>query len=159
MTEHGLPAASSAELDALEARVDGWLRGAARELPAIEAVDRGEPGDRRWYVRLAGDDKDHITVWFTLRQRSLHFEAQVVPAPEEDHARFYEMFMRRNAGLVGMAFCIGDEDAVYLVGRLPHAHLDEAALDRIIGSVWTYVEQAFRPALQVGFASRLRARS
>jgi hypothetical protein len=49
-----IPPASPAELDALEAAVDGWLRRALAENPMLVAVDRGEPGERRWYVRLAG---------------------------------------------------------------------------------------------------------
>jgi hypothetical protein len=147
------------ELDALESQISKWLDAARHDLPAIEAVDRGEPGERRWYVRLAGEQKDHITIWFSLRQRSLAFEIQVIPAPEENHAEFYEMFLRRNDRLGGMAFAIGDEDAMYLVGRLPNEWIDEAALDRVIGSAWAYVEQAFRPALRVGFASRLSGRS
>lgn len=155
----GWPPATETELDQLEERIDGWFDDARREHPVVEAVERGAPGERRWLVRLAGEDKDHITIWFTLQQRSLHFEVQVVPAPEENHAAFHEMFLRRNARTVGMAFAIGEEDAVYLVGRLAHAHVDPSTLDRVIGSAWTYVEQAFRPALHTGFASRMRGRT
>lgn len=152
----GWPPATEAELDQLEERISAWFEEARQEHPVVEAVDRGEPGERRWLVRLEGEDKDHITIWFTLQQRSLHFEVQVVPAPEENHAAFHEMFLRHNANTVGMAFAIGAEDAIYLVGRLPHAQVDAAALDRVIGSAWTYVERVFRPALRTGFASRLR---
>ena len=69
-----IPPASPTELDALEAAIDGWLNRALAENPMLVAVDRGEPGERRWYVRLAGEDKDFTTIWFTLRQRALHFE-------------------------------------------------------------------------------------
>ena len=85
-----IPPASPAELDALEAAVDGWLRRALTDNPMLVAVDRGEPGERRWYVRLAGEDKDFTTIWFTRRQRALHFETYVMPAPEENHEQFGE---------------------------------------------------------------------
>ena len=49
------------------------------------AIDRGAAGERRWYVRLRGEQKDTFTVWFTLRQRTLHYETYVMPAPEENH--------------------------------------------------------------------------
>jgi len=78
----------------------------------------------------------------------------VMPAPEEDHARFYEHLLRRNLKLVGAAFCIGQEDAVFLAGTLPVHAVDEGELDRILGSMYAYVEQCFRPALRIGFASR-----
>ncbi len=149
-----IPPASPAELDALEAAVDGWLRRALAENPMLVAVDRGEPGERRWYVRLAGEDKDFTTLWFTLRQRALHFETYVMPAPEENEAEFHAHLLRRNLGFHGMAFAIGPEEAVFLIGSLPLAALSEPQLDRVIGSAWAYVERCFRPALRIGFASR-----
>ena len=79
--------ASDAELDALEAHIDEWLAAQLSENPIMVAVDRGEPGERRWYVRLRGDEKDFTTVWLTLGQRTLQYETYVMPAPEENHAR------------------------------------------------------------------------
>ena len=149
--------ATEAELDELEARIDAW---AARELadnPVVAAVERAPASEgRRWYVRVHGEEKDVFTVWFSLRQRTLHFETYVLPAPEEDHARFYEHLLRRNHKLAGMAFTIGIEDAVFLEGQLPIDAVTEDELDRILGSMYAYVEQCFRPALRIGFASRLR---
>ena len=89
-----------------------------------------------------------------LRQLTLQFETYVIPAPEENEAQFYEHLLRRNRKITGMAFCIGDEDAVFLAGSLPVHAIDEGELDRILGSLYAYVEQFFRPALRIGFASR-----
>ena len=146
--------AGPAELDALEARIDEWLRRELADNPVVAAVERGEPGERRWYVRVNGETKDVYTIWFTLRQRTLAFETYVMPAPDENHALFYEHLLRRNRRLHGMAFCIGEEDAVFLAGALPVHAVDVGELDRILGSVYAYVEQCFRPALRIGFASR-----
>jgi hypothetical protein len=151
-----LPPASEAELDALEQRIDGWLAELREETPVIVAIDRGEPGERRWYVRLAGEEKDFTTIWLTLQQRALHVETYVMPAPEENEAVFFEHLLRRNRQTRMLWFTIGDEDAVYLVGQVPHALLERSAIDRIVGSVYLYVEQFFRPALRIGFASRFR---
>ena len=149
--------ATEAELDELEARIDDW---AARELaanPTVASVDRAEEPDiRRWYVRLRGEEKDTFTVWFTLRQRTLHYETYVMPAAEEDHERFYEHLLRRNLRFNGAAFTIGQEDAVFLVGQLPVQAVTDDELDRILGSLYAYVEQCFRPALRIGFASRFK---
>jgi hypothetical protein len=141
-------------LDALGEVIDGWLAHELAENPVVAAVDRGEPGERRWYVRVLGETKDVYTVWVTLQQRSLHFETYVMPAPEENHAAFYEHLLRRNRKLHGMAFCVGDEDAAFLVGSLPFHAVDRGELDRILGSIYAYVEQCFRPALRIGFATR-----
>jgi hypothetical protein len=148
------PAASAAELDALEAMIDTWLADELATNPTVAAVDRGEPGQRRWYVRLRGEQKDTFTIWFTLRQRTLHYETYVMPAPEENHERFYEHLLQRNVKLFGAAFAIGDEHAVFLVGQLPNTAIDPDELDRILGSMYAFVEQFFRPALRIGFASR-----
>ncbi len=148
------PAASDAELDRVEAVIDEWLAEELQTNPTVAAVDRGEPGQRRWYVRLQGEQKDTFTIWFTLRQRTLHYETYVMPAPEENHERFYEHLLARNLKLFGAAFAIGEEHAVFLVGQLPVEAVDREELDRILGSLYAYVEQFFRPALRIGFASR-----
>lgn len=149
------PPLTTDELDALEARIDAW---AAAELAAndtVAAVDRAEEPDvRRWYVRLRGEEKETFTVWFTLGQRTLHYETYVMPAPEEQHERFFEHLLRRNLRFNGAAFTIGPEDAVFLVGQLPVQAVDEEELDRILGSLYAYVEQCFKPALRIGYASR-----
>lgn len=149
--------ATEADLLCLDERISAWFGTLLETNPIVEAVERGELGAFRWYVRIRGDDRDVTTIWLTLRQRSLHFEAYVVPAPEENNAAFYEYFLRRNPHLYGLAFGIGAEDAVFLVGHVPVGSLDDAVLDRIVGSVWAAVEQSFRTALRIGFASRFRS--
>jgi hypothetical protein len=147
---------SDGDLDALETSIDGWLDGALATNPVIAAVDRGEPGERRWYVRMRGEEKDFTTVWLTMGQRTLRYETYVMPAPEENAAELYESLLRRNERLVGAHFSIGAEDAVFLRGELPLAVVDEPELDRILGTLYATVEHVFRPLLRVGFASRFR---
>ena len=138
-----------------EADISAWLANFAADNPVVEAIDRGEEaGEARWYVRMAGEEKDHITIWLTLGQRTLRYEAYVMPAPEENAAEVYEMALRRNERLVGAHFAIGVEDAIFLRGELPLAALNEAELDRVVGSVYAYVERCFRGLLRLGFASR-----
>ncbi len=143
-----------ASLWAVEEAIDEWLSTALRENPVVTAVDRGEPGERRWYVRMRGEEKDVTTVWLTLGQRTLRYETYVMPAPEERAGELYEHLLRRNEKLVGCHFSIGIEDAVFLRGELPVAALDEPELDRILGTLYATVEQCFRPAMRIGFASR-----
>jgi hypothetical protein len=149
-----LPAGED-DLAAIEALIEQWLEGQRVGNPVLAAVDR-DPDLRRWFVRLRGEEKDFTTVWFTLGQRTLQFESYVMPAPEENHAAFYEHLLRRNRSCNGVAFCIGDEDAIYLRGQLPVTAVDEVELDRILGSIFAYVEQFFRPAMRIGYASRFR---
>jgi len=120
----------------------------------ILAVDRSTDQEIRWYVRMAGEEKEFTTVWLTLGQRTLRFETYVMPAPEENAQVLYESLLRRNEKLVGAHFSIGQEDAVFLRGEIPLAALNEQELDRLIGTLYSTVEQSFGALIRIGFASR-----
>ena len=153
MTEYHLPPT----LEQYELSITGWLHEMAHGNPVFEAIDRGEPGDSaepRWYVRLKSEEKGHLTIWFTLGQRTLRYEVYVLPAPPENAAQVYETVLRRNEKLVGAHFAIGVEDAIFLRGELPLRMLDAAELDRIIGSLYAYVEQVFPVIVRLAFASK-----
>jgi Putative bacterial sensory transduction regulator len=147
---------TEAELAALAGRIEDWLARQLAENPVVAAVERDEEsGERRWFVRLLGEQKDVFTIWFHLRQRTLHYETYVMPAPEENEGALYQHLLRRNLKLYGAAFAIGDEDAIFLVGQIANAAVDDDELDRILGSLYQWVEQYFQPALRIGFVSRL----
>ncbi|MCP5026837.1 MAG: type III secretion system chaperone [Actinomycetia bacterium] len=149
-------AATEAELAALAARFETWLTVQHTENPLIEAVVPDDDVAHRWHVRVVGDEKDVFTIRFDLGQRTLHYETYVMPAPEENEARFFQHLLKRNLGFNGAAFAVGDEEAIFLVGQLPNDLVsDDDELDRVLGSMYVYVEQCFRPALAIGFASRI----
>jgi hypothetical protein len=144
----------------IELMIDGWLLSFAAGNPLVEAIDRGEAstGDEpRWYVRLRGDEKEHITLWMTLGQRTLRYECYVMPAPIDNVAAVYELVLRRNERLVGAHFAIGIEDAIFLHGELPLAALDEDELDRVIGTLYATVEATFPALIRLGYASKFAA--
>ena len=146
------------ELAELVALIEGWLAEQLADNPAVAAVEKDvESGERRWFVRMRGEQKDVFTVWFHLRQRTLHVETYVMPAPEENHAQLYEHLLRRNLKLYGAHFAIGDEDAVFLVGQLANESVDADELDRLLGSMYQWVEQFFRPAMRIGYQSKFKA--
>jgi len=143
-----------AALEALERLLDKWLERARVHNPVILALDRGDAGERRWFVRMRGEEKDVTTVWLTVGQRTLRYETYVMPAPEENAELLYEHLLRRNDKLVGCHFSVGLEDAVFLRGELPLSVLDEAELDRVVGTLYATGEQCSRAMLWIGFASR-----
>jgi hypothetical protein len=148
-------AATPEELAALAALITQWAEGEHATNDLVAAVDR-DPETMRWYVRLNGENKRFITVWLTLRERTLHYETQFMPAPEENIEECFEFLLRVNARLYGMRFALGAEDAVYLLGQMPVTAVDGDELDRLIGSSWTYVEQYFPTAMSLGYASQYR---
>lgn len=154
MTE--APPVDDGELDDLQARIDAWLAAAAEANAAIDALERGPAGSRRWYVRVRGEEKEVWTIWFTLGQRTLHYETYLIPAPEENHAQLFEHLLRRNRRLTGLKLEIGPEDAVFLAGATPVTQLSAGVLDGILGSMYAATELIFRPAMRIGYASKFR---
>ena len=154
----------AAEVAAVAARIDAWIERERSDEGTfgLVAAERQEVTDgtatHRWYLRFKGDEKDFITVWLTLRQRTLHYEAQFMPAPTERVAEVFAYLMRRNAELFGMAFALGPEDAVYLIGRVPSGLVDDDELDRIAGSSIVYVDDHYPTAMTLGHPSLYRRR-
>ena len=144
--------AGPAELDALRELIDEWAEAELADNPLLIAVDRDPPG--RWYLRMRGEEKAFVTIWLTLRERTLAFETYFMPAPEEQVEACYEYLLRVNPRLFLWRFAIGLEDAVYLVGQLPVSAVDTDELDRIMGSGYAYSEEYFRSAMRIGYASR-----
>ena len=149
-------AASPQELDALEQIIDSWFRRQQKELPILLDVSRDEDTERRWYARLEGEERDVTTVWLTLGQRTLKYETYILPYPDDNKEELFELLLRRNYDLVGAQFGIGPEHAIFLTGELPFHAVDEDELDRVLGSIWEYVERYWRTALKMGFANRLK---
>ena len=152
MTNAWLPA----ELADVELRLDGWLAELAAAHDHIAAVERDPDHPRRWYVRMTGEEKDYITVWLTLGQRTLRYETYVMPSPEENSESLYENLLRRNERLTGVHFSIGVEDAVSLRGEIPVGWISHDEVDRILGTLYATVEISFPGLLRIGFANRFR---
>lgn len=141
--------------DDVVATVEHWLDVQRRDNPVIVAIERdADAALRRWYVRMRGEERDFIAIWLSVGDYTLSFESYVMPAPEENAGELYEYLLRQNARTNGIAFEIGAEDAVYLRGQLPLHAVDADELDRVVGSIYAYVERWFRPAMRIGFRSR-----
>jgi hypothetical protein len=149
-------ALDEAELDDLAARIDAWAERQLADLEVVDAVERGEAGERRWFIRVRGEAKDVFTIWLEARQRTLQYETYLLPAPEENAEAVYEYVLRRNHELFGVAFTIGEEDALFLRGHLAAEGVTDAELDRILGSLYALTERYFRPLLGLAFASRVK---
>ena len=143
----------------IERQIDEWLGRARSNHANILAVDRSEEDEFRWYVRMAGEEKDFTTIWFTLGQRTLRYETYVMPAPDQNSQALFEAVLRRNEKLVGAHFSIGLEDAIYLRGEIGLSALNETELDRIIGTLYSTVELVFWQLLEIGFAKAASLRT
>lgn len=138
------------------ALLESWTDVLRRDHPVVTSVERDADVDR-WYVRTRSEAKTVTTVWFTVRERTLHFESYFLPMPDDNVAAVYEYLLRANARLYGMRFSIGPEDASYLSGVVPLQGLlagGSAELDRLLGSVYAASEECFPTAARIGFPAR-----
>lgn len=140
--------------------IQGWLDQERIDNPLIADVEIATDVElgvaHRWYVRMPGEEKLFVTVWLTVKERTLHVETYVCPAPAENIAEMYEYLLRVNQRLHGVAFAIGGEDALYLVGQLPLDTLCPAHLDRLLGTMYAVSEECFPTAMRIGYASQFR---
>ena len=147
------------------ARLDDTLRAWVAQWHASSFVGEIEhqvlPDDRghfHWLIRLHGEEKDVITVWLSLRQRTVHVETEVMPAPEENREELYRYMLVKNAELRLLHLAIGPEDGIYLMDEIPVGDLGVERLDEIIGATMTYVDEIFPTAMTMGYGSLYRRR-
>lgn len=139
----------------LEALLTRWLAAQLLDNPAVTAAERDPERDtRRWLVRVQGEAKSTFTVWFEIRQRSLHAETYLAPAPVEPPAAAQEYLLRSIRRFRGVAAWIGGEDAFFVGADVPVCNVDEVALDHLLGSLYEATEAMFMPLMQLGFGDR-----
>ena len=113
-----------------------------------------DPELRRWYVRFTCDGRDAATIYFDLRQRSLHYEVYFLPDPPANHLELYRYLLAHNHTMYGARFSLGPDGDVYLTGRLALEHLTVEELDRVIGVLYEAVESWFQPSIAIAFPRR-----
>jgi hypothetical protein len=133
--------------EVLEERIRLWLEDGEG------SVEYAEELEGRWAVRMRQETRDATTVWFDVGERSLRFEAYVLPEPIA-HAEVHRQALARNARAWRCFFAIGEENAIVLRGRLPAERVTIDELDRVLGEVYDTIELAFRPMVRAGFPGR-----
>jgi Putative bacterial sensory transduction regulator len=144
----------------LDATVVSWAKDwHASALLGVE--HQPLPDDRghfHWLIRLKGEEKDVITLWLSLRQRTVHVETEVTPAPEENRETLYRYLLTKNAELRELHLAIGPEDGIYLMAQIPIPELTKERLDEVVGATLTYVEEIYPTAMTMGLPSLYRRR-
>jgi len=146
---------SPERLSELTEVISGWLDNQLSSKTLVQSVEHNQ-NESRWYVRISGEDKDNSMVLFTLGQRTLHFETYFMPSPEEHRQAVFQYLLRKNSKLYGVSFGVGSEEAVYLSGQINSEVISSDTLDWVLGTIYKAVEECFKPALRLGFASRFK---
>jgi hypothetical protein len=126
---------------------------AGLEAAGVEWVS---PREGFFVVTLPGTHKLSTTCSLSVGAHALTINAFVARRPDENHVEVYRWLLERNARMYALAFCVDRLGDIYLVGRVPLTGLDETEIDRLLGSVLQYADEAFNPILERGFASAIR---
>jgi hypothetical protein len=129
----------------LESTTQAWVDDADSDV-----VWCGEH-DGRWGIRMKQTVRDFTTIWFDVGERTLGYEAYVIPAPASNREEVYRQLLVRNRRRWRVHFAIDAEGGVYLRGRAPVELVDAGELDAIVGAVYDAVEEAFGALLLAGF--------
>jgi len=137
-----------------------WQKGAlSGTLLGVEhqplADDKGHV---HWLIRLRGEEKNVITVWLSLRQRTVHVETELMPAPEERHDEVYRFVLTKNHSLRELHVALGPEDGLYLVAHVPTDEMSVERLDEIVGATLHYVDEFYPTVMAMGLPSLYRRR-
>jgi hypothetical protein len=133
--------------DVLEERIRLWLEDPGSSVEYAEEVEGS------WAVRMRQETRDATTTWFHVGERSVWFEAYVLPAPPVP-AEVHRQALLRNQRAWRVFFAIDGEGAIVLRGRLAEGQVTLSELDRVLGEVYETVELAFRPMMRFGFPGR-----
>ncbi len=134
--------------------LDGLLLDALAALEVeFERVDAGA-----YVVTLHGEHRPSTLVWLIVGEQAVAVEAFVLHLVADgcaDPAPVHRWLLRRNLELRGVHFSLDDVGDVFLVGSLPHAGLDAAGLDGLLGEVLALLERATGPLLTLAYGDRL----
>lgn len=149
-----MPLDLTAEQERVMSVIDSYLREQLESSDEVVAVE-GD-GNDRLMMRLAGTAKDFTTIWFTVGDRTLRYESYFMPDPLENHEELYRYLLVRNASLYCCRFSLADDHDIFITGQLPLAAVSEDEIDRIVGSIYVYVESYFERAIRIGYPAHFR---
>ncbi len=143
--------ATDFERDRAREVICNWMETSSQRFDDLVDAVGGEPDNDRWFVRLKGEAKSFISIWFDMDQRSLFFESQFMPGPIVEENQCYSYLLRKNSTLNIVHFSLGLENAIYLVGSEPVVGVTELKLDEIVGAIYAYSEEFFPTAMSIGY--------
>lgn len=127
--------------EVLEHQISAWV-----EDPE-SSVEYAEEVDGRWAVRMGQGVRDATTVWFSVGQRSLEYEAYVLPAGE-GNVELFRQALLRNARGWRCFFALDSEGGLVLRGRLADSQVSRTELELVLGEIYEVIEVGFRPLLR-----------
>lgn len=115
------------------------------------AIEYAEEVEGRWAVRMVQQARDFTTIWFSPDERTLRYEAYVLPPPNQQIEEVYRQCLFRNQQAWRAHFSIRPDGGMYLEGRMGNEAVTEAELSFVVAEIYQLIEVSFRSLLRVGF--------
>ncbi len=132
--------------------LDGVLLDVLSDLGvALERVEAGA-----YVVTLPGAHGRATLVWLVAGEQSVAVEAFVLHLIDvPDPGPLHRWLLARNLRLRTVCFGLDDVGDVFLTGSLPHAGVDAATVDRVLGEVVQLVDEGTPALLRLAYGDRL----
>jgi hypothetical protein len=136
--------------------LDGRILDVLADLGAsFERVEAGA-----YVVLLQGTRRPTTVVWLIAGEQAVSVEAFVMHVVVDacpDPAALHRSLLARNLRLRDVHFAVDEVGDVFLTGSLPHAAVDVAAVDRLLGEVLQLLEDSQDALVQTAYGDRLAA--
>lgn len=113
-----------------------------------------EEVDGRVAVRMRQEVRDATTVWCTPGERTVVFEAYLIPAPVRRAEEVYRQALVRSGSGWLVHYALDGEGAVILRARVDADRVDEALVSYVLAEMWEQVEVSFGPLAREAFGTR-----
>ena len=132
-----MTASRSDVLARLVALIDDLVNDEASDVVYREVLDG------RLAVRMLQQARVATTVWCAPGERTVGFEATVIPSPSQNAEEIFHQCLVRNASTWLVHYAIDGDGAVVLRSRLDAEHLDALRLSYLLAEIWDQVERSF----------------
>jgi hypothetical protein len=127
-------------------RIERWFSAQ----PELEVERVGDDG---WITVLAGERKKTVPVYVRVGAHTVTIQSFFMRAPDERLDEVYGFLLQRNLRTYVFRFALAPDGDVLLVGVLPVHAVTVEEMDRMMGQLLAVADEAFNPALKLGFAS------
>jgi hypothetical protein len=115
------------------------------------AVEWAGEHEGRHGLRMSQEVREATTVWFSIGDHTVGYEAYLLPRPPYRAEEVYRLCLARNHRSWPAAISMDDRGDLFVGGRIPLTDLSHLRLEEAVGAVYQTIEISFRPIVEMGF--------
>lgn len=124
-------------------RIAGWLEALGADLE--------RRGQRAFTVRVPSTRRGAVAVGLSIGERTLGAHSFVLRGPDRAHEAVYGRMLHKNLTSYAWRFALDPAGDIFLVAELALATLDADALDDLLGTLATLVDETYESLVRTGF--------